>query len=92
MWEYGTYYLIIGIGHLEDKLFEMGDIKVKSMQEMQGLRATDVTFEPVAYKSKHQIKSWADVIIHDILPFLLVGDDSDSKSSSSDDVDNYGNY
>jgi ankyrin repeat protein len=63
-----------------------GNIKFKSMQEMEDLRATDETFDPAEYKRERQIKSGADAIIRGVLPFLPVeDDDSDSESSPSDD-------
>ncbi len=53
-----------------------GDIKFKSMQEMEDLRATDETFDPVEYKRERRIKSGADVIIRGVLPFLPVDDET----------------
>jgi hypothetical protein len=53
-----------------------GDIQFKSMQEMEDLRATDETFDPVEYKRERRIKRRADVIIRGVLPFLPVDDDS----------------
>jgi hypothetical protein len=55
------------------------------MQEMEELRATDEAVDPVEYKKEHRIKSGADIIIRGILPFLPVEDDSDSRSSTSND-------
>jgi hypothetical protein len=64
-----------------------GDIKFKSMQQMEDLWATDDTFDPLEYKRECRIKSGADVIIRGVLPFLPVDDDSESSSSDDGDDD-----
>ncbi len=65
-----------------------GDIKFKSMQEIEDLRATDDAFDPSEYKRECRIKSGADVIIRGVLPFLPVDDETPTpESSASDDGD-----
>jgi hypothetical protein len=60
-----------------------GDIKFKSMQQMEDFWATDDAFDPSEYKRERRIKSGADVIIRGVLPFLPVADASDSPKPKS---------
>ena len=65
-----------------------GDIKFRSMQEMEDVRATYHPFDPSEYKRERRIKSGADVIIRGVLPFLPVDDETPTpESSASDDGD-----
>jgi ankyrin repeat protein len=81
---------LLGLAVWRTSCLHWGDIKFKSMQQMEDLRATDGAFDPAEYKRERRIKSGAGVIIRGVLPFLPVDDETptpqmQSSSSASDD-------
>jgi hypothetical protein len=71
----GTVLTALELAVWRTSCLKWGGIEFQSMEEIEDLRATDETFDPVEYKIERLDKSGAAIIVHGVLQFMPVDDD-----------------